>query len=150
MINTIGLHIKVSNFKKSVAFYKSLGFKAIFEYGPGKAVEEDYNGIVFQHKEAKLELSDGHRAVKPEVFKQHIGSSKISVMIQVDDLSEIYRICIQKGITISVLPRHYYWGTLEMVIKDPDGVVLVFIAKYTADEAKKLKADEKFGVKPNK
>jgi hypothetical protein len=54
------------------------------------------------------------------------------------------------GIEPAVGPRHYYWGTLEVVMKDPDGVVLVFIAPYSEEEAVRVQADEQFGVPPQK
>jgi uncharacterized glyoxalase superfamily protein PhnB len=114
----------------------------VFEYGPDKKVKEKYNGVVFEHGGCKLELGEGHIAVRPHVFKQSITSSKISLMINVDSLSSVITKCIKHKIKIAVPPRHYYWGTLELVIKDPDGTVLVFIAPYSQAESKKVKADE--------
>ena len=142
MINNIGVHIKVKDFAKSVRFYKDLGFREIFTYGPDKTAKEDYSGMTFEVGGAKLEIADGHRAVKPSVFKETMESSKISLMINVDKLSSVVEVCNKVQIDISVSVRHYYWGTLELVIKDPDGVVLVFIAPYDEAEAKKLGADE--------
>lgn len=147
MINTVGVHIKVRDFGKSLAFYKALGFKKVFEYGPGKSVPEDYNGAVFEHGGAKLEIANGHRAVKRSVFEKSMVSSKISLMINVDSIEEVINVAKKAGIKLAVGPRHYYWGTLEVVIKDPDGVVLVFISPYSEKTAKKLQADESFAQK---
>lgn len=147
MINNIGVHIKTADFVKSVKFYKSLGFNEIFAYGPEKDVKEDYNGMIFEAGGAKLEIADGHRAVKAGIFKEKVTSSKISIMVNVDKLSEIVQICTKEHIDIAVCPRHYYWGTLEMVIKDPDGTVLVFIAPYNEVEAKLIEADETWVIK---
>jgi catechol 2,3-dioxygenase-like lactoylglutathione lyase family enzyme len=149
MITGIGTHIKVSNFKQSQTFYEALGFTKVFEYGPGTSVPEAYHGITFMQGGCKLEIADGHRAVKPNVFKERVSSSKISLMINVDNLEEIIGRARKAHIPLAVNPRHYYWGTLEAVIKDPDGVVLVFIAPYNENEAKKLNADETFGTPPN-
>jgi len=52
-----------------VKFYEVLGFKKVFEYGEGTSVAEDYSGMVFDVGEANLEIANGHRAVRPEVFK---------------------------------------------------------------------------------
>ena len=150
MIKGIGTHIKVSNFKKSDDFYKSLGFKKVFEYGPNKRVKEEYRGVVFEHGGCKLEIADGHRAVKNQVFKQIVKSSKISLMIYVDSLKKIINKCKKEKIPIAVKPRHYYWGTLELVVKDPDGVVLVFIAPYSKKEADQIKADKTWSSPPTK
>lgn len=148
MIKSIGVHIKASDFKKSSAFYKNLGFQKIFEYGPNKKVKEDYNGAVYEYGGGKLELADGHRAVKPSVFKEKVTSSKISLMINVESITDIIGRCKTHGISLAVGPRHYYWGTLELVVKDPDGVVLVFISPYSEAEARKIHADETFAQKP--
>ena len=147
MINSVGIHVKVRDFNKSYRFYRNLGFKPIFECGPEKKVVEDYNGAVFEHSGTRLEIADGHRAVKPEVFKESITSSKISLMIGVDRLTDVIRLCSKHKIKIEVGVRHYYWETLELVVKDPDGLVLVFITPYSENEAKKLKADESFSKK---
>lgn len=144
MIKTIGAHLKVANFQKSLKFYQALGFKKVFEYGPKKKVKEIYNGAVFEHGGTKLEIAEGHRAVKPEVFLQPITSAKVSLMVGVNSLTDIINRAKKAHIRIAVNARHYYWGTLELVIKDPDGLVLVFIAPYSKAAATKLKADETF------
>lgn len=139
MISQFGIHLKVTDFKKSLFFYKKLGFKEFFAYGGKKFLEsfgnsiptapEKYNGVVFKINNTLFEIADGHIAVKPEVFKQKIESSKISAMIQVGSLYEIIKICKKNRFKIAVQPRIFPWGTREMVIKDPDGFVLVFMGK---------------------
>ena len=147
-ITGLGVHIKVKDFSKSLAFYKALGFSQVFAYGPRQKVHEDYNGAVFEHGGAKLEIAAGHRAVKPSVFNLPVPSSKISLMIHVKSLNQIIRLCQKAGISIVVAPRHYYWGTLELVVKDPDGTVLVFITPYSQSETLLINADESFGQNP--
>ncbi len=141
-IKGIGTHLKVKDFATSKKFYLDLGFKPVFEYGPGLEVSEDYHGIVFEHSGCKLEIGDGHRAVKPEVFKEDISSSKVSLMIYVDSVSEIIKSCQNTGIPLEVEPRHYYWGNIEVVVKDPDGLILVFICPYSDKEAALVHPDE--------
>lgn len=159
MIKGIGTHIKVANFETSRKFYEALGFRAIFEYGLGLdfkkdtagnliAAPGDCRGLVFEHEGGKLEIADGHLAVKAKVFKTRMPSSKVSLMIQVDSVADILGRCAKNNIEIAVGPRHYYWGTIEVVVKDPDGVVLVFIQSYDEKMAKQLKADETFGKTP--
>jgi len=148
MIKSIGVHIKASDFKKSSIFYANLGFHKIFEYGPDKKVKEKYSGVTYGIGDSRLELANGHIAVKPHVFKEKVESSKISLMINVDSIANIIRRCEIHNIPLAVEPRHYYWGTLEVVVKDPDGVVLVFICPYSKIEAKKVNADESFAKNP--
>lgn len=148
-IKNINVHIKVSDFQKSLKFYESLGFKKIFSYGPDQEVKEVYSGATFKHGGTMLEIADGHRGVKPEVFKETIKSSKISLFIEVSSISEMLNICKSAGIEIVVGVRHYYWGKLEFVIRDPDGTILVFFMPYTKEEARLVNADESFGVMPD-
>ncbi len=156
MIQKIGVHIKVENFEVSRKFYEALGFTKIFEYGPEKGFDKDasgnlisateaYHGMTFEHGGCKLEIADGHRAVKPEVFASRMTNSKVSLMIPVDSVEEILKVCEANNFPIGVPVRHYYWRTLELVVKDPDGVVLVFIQPYDEETAKRLNADETFG-----
>lgn len=159
MIAGIGVHIKVANFAKSKAFYEALGFGKAFEYGPDKTFEKDpqgnllsapevYRGMVFQHGGGKLEIAGGHRAVKPAVFKERVSTSKLSLMINAERIGDLIARCKKASIPLAVGPRHYYWGTLEVVVKDPDGVVLVFIAPYSEKEANKVHADETWANPP--
>ncbi len=150
MIKTIGTHIKASNYVKSRGFYEGLGFPVVFEYGPDKEVKEDYSGVVFQAGSAKLEIADGHRAVKPEVFQETVASSKISLMIEVESIGEIIELATKMGLVPAVGVRHYYWDKLEVVYRDPDGVVVVFTEPYTKEAAEKYGASEEFGVAPKK
>ncbi len=155
-IQTIGTHIKAADFTKSKHFYETLGFTKVFEYGPDKTFQKDakgnlvsaperYHGMTFSHGGCKLEIANGHRAVKPYVFKEKVKSSKISLMIPVDSIAKVIDVCKKNRIPLAVGPRHYYWGTLEVVVKDPDGVVLVFIAPYSEEEARKVHADDTWG-----
>jgi catechol 2,3-dioxygenase-like lactoylglutathione lyase family enzyme len=143
-INKIGIHINVKDFEKSKKFYLSLGFKSVFEYGPDlkltdKTAPENYRGITFATPggEALLEIADGHVAVKDSVFEEDITSSKTSLMIHVNSVHEIMAIAKENEITLAKDPVCFHWGTTEIVIKDPDGLILVFISPSTDEDKKK-------------
>lgn len=146
----MGTHIKASNYAKSRAFYEGLGFPVIFEYGPDKEVKEDYSGVVFGVGEAKLEVADGHRAVKAATFAEKVISSKISLMIEVESVAAIMERAGKMGLTPAVGVRHYCWGKLEVVYRDPDGVIVVLTQPHNEADAKKLGASEEFGKPPTK
>jgi uncharacterized glyoxalase superfamily protein PhnB len=132
----LGVHIKCSDIYNSLKFYRSLGFNEVFAYGSGDFLEEiskdiatvseNYNGVSFEIGGAVLEIADGHLAVKPGVFEEKIKSSKLSLFFDIESLSELQEACEKNNIKISVPPKHYHWGSTELVVKDPDGVVLVF------------------------
>lgn len=150
MIKSIGVHIKARDFIKSKEFYVGFGFEKVFEYGPDQEVKEDYRGVTFALGSAKIEVADGHRAVKPETFKESVESSKISLMIEVESLREIIARGEKMGLVPTTPVRHYYWGKLEVVYRDPDGVIVVFTQPYNQEDAKKLGADEAWAATPNK
>jgi hypothetical protein len=134
-----GVHIKCSDFFKSYNFYKTLGLIETFAYGPQEFIDklekkipvakEKYHGIVFKIGNSTLEIADGHLAVRPEIFKTRIESSKISTMIEINSIESLIALCNLHEIKISTGPTIYPWGTKEVVIKDPDGFVLVFIER---------------------
>ena len=141
MINKFGVHIKVKDIEKSYHFYKQFNIKPVFTYGrsywlekvledyPNLAhADEKYEGITFEVGNSLLEIANGHIAVKPEIFKQDITSSKVSAMLDVNSIEEIVDICSKNSFEIAKEPTDYYWGTREVVVKDPDGFILVFRA----------------------
>jgi len=137
MIQKFGIHLKVKDIIKSLTFYMAFGLKPVFAYGHDEfrakvgegvtSVREKYCGVVFDIDGTSFEIADGHVAVKADVFQETINSSKISAMFHVDSLEEIIKICEQNFFPIAVQPREFHWGTKEMVVKDPEGFVLVFI-----------------------
>lgn len=137
-VMSFGIHLKCSNLRESIKFYSTFNLKPIFAYGSKKhltqfksipTAPEKYDGVVFKIGESTLELANGHIAVKPETFKCPISNSKVSAMINVDSIDEVLRIAYENNIEIAVQPRIFPWGTKEVVIKDPDGFILVFIEK---------------------
>lgn len=136
MYTRLGTHIKCKNFEKSLSYYLALKFKPIFAYGDSnlfkklpkevETVEEKYNGVIFQVGDGLLEIAGGHIAVKKEVFDEEITSSKVSAMIDVQGIKQLEQLCMEKGIEISVPIKTYPWGSRELVLKDPDGYILVF------------------------
>lgn len=137
-LTKFGIHIKVKNFDKSLHFYSSFGFKPIFAYGPKSFVgnfaeigtaPEKYRGVTFAIGDALFEIGEDHIAIKPEVFKEEIKSSKVSAMIDVDSVAEVRSICEKNNFEIAKNEVDYPWGTRELVVRDPDGFILVFREK---------------------
>ncbi|HLB66803.1 MAG TPA: VOC family protein [Candidatus Saccharimonadales bacterium] len=138
----VGIHLKVKDIKKSRDFYEGLGFKPVFGYGDEKFIKtlpqgcgsapEKYNGVTYQLKDgADLEIADGHIAAKPKVFGEQITSGKISAMIKVDSIVPVLE---KQKARIKYPVRKYYWGSIEVALRDPDGFVLVFIAPASVEE----------------
>lgn len=151
MIKSIGTCIKAKDFAKSRKFYEALGFQVIFEVGPDKEIRGKDSLVIFGSETGgKFELIDAHPAIKPAVFQESVPSSKISMVFEVDSLSDIIARARTIGVESAVGVRHYYYGSLEVVFKDPDGTVIVFVEPYTEESARKLGASEEFGKPPRK
>ena len=146
-ITGLGTHIKVKDIQVSRAFYEALGMKSVFAMGTEDyratlpdgldSVPERYNGIIYQISDtATLEIADGHCGVKNQnVFSEKVQSEKVSAMIKVDSLVDLFT----NDLLDIIFPvRHYYWGSLEVAVRDPDGYVLVFIAPYSDEEKTKI------------
>ena len=142
----LGIHLKVKDITVSRAFYEGLGLVPVFGYGDDAfratlpegcgSAPERYHGVTYQLSDtSQLEIADGHIAVRPEVFQESIPSPKVSAMVKVKSLVPI----AEQLKAITTYPvKKYYWGTIEVVVKDPDGFVLVFIAPHSDEEYEAL------------
>lgn len=139
-ISKLGVNLKVRDFDKSKAFYDAFGFRKVFEFGPDVAEHSKFRGLFYEVGNALLEVSEGHMAVRPEVFESPIQSSKVSLMVYVQSLMPILDICEERQIEISVKPRQFPWGQIGVVVKDPDGFILVFLSESSADEGQQVQA----------
>ncbi|HUD07347.1 MAG TPA: VOC family protein [Candidatus Saccharimonadales bacterium] len=138
----LGIHIKVKDIVKSREFYEGLGFVPVFGYGDDAfratlpdgcgSASERYHGVTYNLTEtSQLEIADGHIAVKPETFGEEIASAKISGMVKVKSLLPL----VDKLKSYMKYPvKKYYWGTIEIAVRDPDGFVLIFIAPHSDEE----------------
>jgi predicted lactoylglutathione lyase len=119
-VNLIGLGVR--NMKKSLDFYKSIGFKTY--------VKEDNPPIVFfDNQGSKLELYPIEELAKdinsenPPIINQG-GFSGITLACnmksekEVDDLFAIIEKC---GGTIAKRPELVFWGGYSGYFQDPDG-----------------------------
>jgi catechol 2,3-dioxygenase-like lactoylglutathione lyase family enzyme len=153
----LGIHIKVADISRSRQFYEGLlGFVPVFGYGNDEfrrtlpntisADEDDglpgaperYCGVTYElTPHSPLEIADGHIAVPdPTVFSGRVPNPKVSAMLRVESLVPLVR---EKNVRPSFPIRHYYWRTIEMAIKDPDGFVLILIAPYSDVELDALR-----------
>ena len=151
-----GIHIKVADITKSRAFYENvLGMIPVFGYGddafrktlpdsipsitkdgiPG--APERYCGVTYEPTpQSPIEIAAGHIAVPDRtVFSNPIKGPKISAMLRVNSLMPFIA---DKGVRPTFPVRHYYWGTVELALKDPDGFVIILIAPYSEAEVSAL------------
>jgi catechol 2,3-dioxygenase-like lactoylglutathione lyase family enzyme len=136
----VGINLKVKDFKKSQAFYDAFGFKKLFEFGPDLEERSKFRGMFYEVGNTLFEISEGHMAVKPEVFAAQIQNSKVSLMVYVESLIPILDICEARGVDIYVKPRQFPWGQIGVIVKDPDGFIVAFLADVSDEEQEKVQA----------
>lgn len=139
-ISKLGINLKVKDFEKSKAFYDTFGFKKLFEFGPNVEEKSKFRGLFYDVGSTLFEISEGHLAVKPEVFEVPVQNSKVSLMVYVDSLVQILNICEEHDIEISVKPREFPWGQIGVVIKDPDDFVVVFLSEASLTEKQQIQS----------
>jgi len=143
LVTEVGVHIKIKSIEKSRKFYEDfLELNPVFAYGSPEFLKtipagvptapDHYSGITYGLPgKVRIEIAEGHIAVKDKkIFEDPIVSPKISAMITVKSLIPL----LKKGLLADRTVTKYYWGTIEVVARDPDGWVIVLIAPYSEEE----------------
>jgi catechol 2,3-dioxygenase-like lactoylglutathione lyase family enzyme len=130
-----GLHLKVRDFDASRAFYEGvLGLVPTAAFGD--AGDRSRGAIYAPVEGTRIEISEGHPAVPDrQIFDRPIADPKVSAMLHV---ASFLPLLADKGVRPSYPVCYYDWGTIECVLKDPDGFVIVLIAPYSIDEAARI------------
>lgn len=142
----VGVHLKVKDIQRSRKFYEDLGFTPVFGYGDEAyratlpvgcaSAPEKYSGVTYKLADgAEFEIADGHIAARPDVFGESITSGKVTAMVRVDSIVPVLETHSE---LIKFPVRKYYWGSIEVALRDPDGFVLVFIAPATDEEYERV------------
>lgn len=131
-ITALGVHIKVADLARSQAFYEAFSFQQIGAFEGG--IVYGVGGV------ALLELNDRHPAVASDVFQRPITTAKTSLLLKVPSLIPVLMAAERAHISLAVPPRRFPWKTIEVVFRDPDGFVVVFLTPDTATEFRAVQA----------
>ena len=132
VITALGINLKVADLVRSQAFYEAIGFQQLGAFEGG--VIYGVGGVTL------LELNASHPAVAAEVFPSRITTAKTSLMVHVPSLLPVLAAAERAHIPLAVPPRRFPWKTIEVVVRDPDGFVVVFIAPETPEESRAVQA----------
>jgi catechol 2,3-dioxygenase-like lactoylglutathione lyase family enzyme len=100
--------------ERSLRFYEeTLGLAVYREWGQGRE-----RGVVFFLGGGLLEVSGS--STEPT-------SGAVRLFLQVRDLGAVRERLAARGAPIEQEPALRPWGLLEMVVRDPDGLALVFV-----------------------
>ena len=110
----------VNDIDISKDFYQKLGFE------PAESTEQH---AVLKLGDFVIELvpAKGHEAdeFSKDAFAEGKGKG-MYLQVEVEQIDELHRAFIGKGLQPSAAPRDWPWGNREFVIKDPDGYKLCF------------------------
>jgi hypothetical protein len=161
----LGISIKVKDALASHRFYSAFGsaFKIVpvRAYGdaefasafarlcpgvdcrPRNTAGIIYNIIGRGGQRARLEVSEGHPDVPREVHEASMDSAKVSLRLEVDSLADViktpaYQEAAKRAATDrGGFVKSYNWGTIEAPVRDPDGVVIVFVVRWDPRDPQK-------------
>jgi len=163
----LGINIQVKDALASHRFYSSFGsaFKLVpaRAYGDSEFAQEFakacpkvdcrprkdsgiiYNIIGRAGQRARLEVSEGHPEVSTDVHATNMETAKVVIRIEVDSLAEVIRSpAYQEAAKRAVSSRggfvkSYNWGTIEAPVRDPDGVVIIFVVYWDPGKEEEIK-----------
>ena len=106
--------LRPTDLDRSLRFYEQTVGLAIYrEWGTGAS-----RGVVFFLGGGLLEVSG--RSPEPP-------SAAIELVLQVRDLGATRRRLAERGVVVEAEPELKPWGLLEMTVRDPDGLALIFV-----------------------
>jgi catechol 2,3-dioxygenase-like lactoylglutathione lyase family enzyme len=109
--------LRPADYQRSVNFYRdTLGLAIAREYGAG---------TVFYAGQSLIEVA-GHGA-PVDAPVEHGGAFPGALWLQVRDVYETEAALVRDGVDIARAARREPWGLHEMHVRDPDGLVLIFV-----------------------
>ncbi len=154
----VGIFIKVKDAMVSHKFYSAFGsaftIVPVRAYGDSKFARQfakvcpnvdcrprKHAGIIYNivsrgGQRARLEVSEGHPDVPAAVHESDMATAKVSIRLEVDSLAEVirapaYQAAARRALTSrGGFVKSYNWGTIEAPVRDPDGVVIVFVVHW--------------------
>lgn len=114
------------DYEQSVAFYRDgLELEVIGEWnrGPGD------RGTLFQAASGIIEVLSLPNPPDPDAAADYLPPQGIRVIIETGDVSDWYRRCEAKGLSIVEPLTDQAWGHRRFVLTDPDGLRLYFFSE---------------------
>ena len=113
----------VDDLERSIAYYQKIGFR-FGEPWDGFYAIGHLDGLEVHLKEAPKHTSERQRRRESEHLDAAAG---------VDGIDAFYDQCVANGITIVKPLAATAWGTKDFYIEDPDGHIISFGGRPTAD-----------------
>lgn len=127
--------LNVSNMAESFAWFKKLGWEKQWDWGDPPTFGAVCSGKceIFLCLGAQGGRGKGKNASTADGGASETGDRGMWISVWVDDVDEIHRHCLERGIEVTFPPTDEPWGVREMHVRHPDGHVFR-ISKGTGDE----------------
>jgi catechol 2,3-dioxygenase-like lactoylglutathione lyase family enzyme len=107
--------LRPTDLEASLRFYEqTLGLAIYREWGAGTS-----RGVVF--------FLGGGGLLEVSGVSPHPPSGSTALVLQVRDLTETRRLLAERGVAVESEPELKPWGLLELTLRDPDGLELIFV-----------------------
>jgi uncharacterized glyoxalase superfamily protein PhnB len=117
--------IITSKIAETKTFYmKQLGFGVTFE-------NEFYLLMHTPNKEAEISFLLPNHPSQQSLFHKPFNGQGVYLTLEVEDVDQLYKTLIAKGVKIEIEIRDEPWGDRHFAIQDPNGVG-IDIVKYSA------------------
>lgn len=113
MLRLEGLTLAVANVRRSLAYYKKLGFKCTVDAAPNFAMVEIGGGSIGLLSQTQATKGGAEKA-------SALQRRNIHVELSTDDLDELYKRLVAKGIKFHMPPHDEPWERSASAF-DPDG-----------------------------
>ena len=111
--------IVVRDIKRSVAFYRSLGFELLRNAG-------DFVELIWEGNRLFLAEMSAFQGVEPEELVQPAEFPVANVRVMVPNVDDCWKVAIDVGARVVVPIGDRYYGLRDFTIADPDGFGIRF------------------------
>ena len=118
-----GITCYVKNLNKAVSFYETLGFETKKQDASHATLYSNWFWIDF------LAIAKNERAEFTKVTDLSSKGGGSFLYLSVDDVDEVHKELLSKGLKPSTKPQDQPWGNREFILRDPDGYNLVIFKR---------------------
>lgn len=117
--------LNVSNIEESFSWFERLGWKKLWDWGtpPGFGAVGSWGCQLFLCRDCQGGRGRSQLGVTTGVEGADSADRGVWMAIWVEDVDEVHRLCLERGIEVTHPPTDEPWGVREMHVRHPDGHV---------------------------
>jgi catechol 2,3-dioxygenase-like lactoylglutathione lyase family enzyme len=117
--------LNVSDLAASLAWFERLGWRKLWDYGDPPRFGAVGAGVceIFLCQGGQGGRGHGGGGVSTGPDGDQTADKGVWMTVWVDDVDEMHRRCVERGLEVSLAPADMPWGVREMHVRHPDGHV---------------------------